>query len=921
MINASGYKLAFEFALSMLSGFEERGDDVTDELIRSTVELAIKMVSLQGDAKNIDDSALVREFQSRFNIRQGPATILEAKDRREWLPEKHDNIEWRFWKRYERYLLKEKKWPPRVVRGVDELTDKILERLEDPTRNGEWDRRGMVAGQVQSGKTANYTGLICKATDAGYRLIIILAGMHKDLRSQTQLRLDEGFLGYSTKDRMMFDPANRRIGVGAVKGEKLYPIQTLTTSEDGGDFKNAIAKGSNIDLSSVPLILVVKKQVNILKNLNGWLTSRYGEKDKETGKMFIRDIPLLLVDDECDNASVNTKKQDTDPTAINAGIRKLLHSFSQSSYVGYTATPFANIFINLNNTTDVHGDELFPRDFIVNLPTPSNYVGAVRFFGLSEDPDVGLEEQDRLPLIRYIDDHEDWLIKEDKTDCIPGALPYSLKKSLKSFIIAGAVRILRGQENEHHSMLIHVTRYKQVQSKVRTQVYREIKSLQNRLNFGDGDSPEQLLLELRKIWDEDFIPTTEAINDPEIQKPSWEEVSLLLSKSASKIVVKTINGEVKETLDYDNHPEGLSVIAIGGDKLSRGLTLEGLTISYYLRASKMYDTLMQMGRWFGYRPGYLDLCRLYTTNELVEWYEHITIASEELRQEFDYMAMLDKTPAQFGLKVRTHPAGLTISSVGKIRDGKTLKVSYAGSISETVAFYKNPEKNQKNFEKFVQFLGDCGEPDVSPISASGDAYIWKNITGSDIVKLLLNVETHRDSLRANSKLLAEYINVQLSKNELNTWTVVLKSKRNFKPPTQPKYADISGHRVGLYKRTKSKASSNDRYSIKRLVSPVDESIDLPEDVKKKIRAGLKEDSASQNQASNGELANPYRAERSPDRGLLLIYPLDPEDAGWTVAPPILGFAISFPGSANTSSVEYRVNNTYYLEEFGDETEE
>jgi hypothetical protein len=921
MSNTSGYELAFEFAFTMLLKIEERGDDVTDELIQSTADLSIQMVELQGNAENIDIPSLVRQLQSIFNVRQGPGTALKGKDLRDWLPEKRGNIDWRFWKRYERYLLKEKKWSPKVVRGVDELTDKVLERLEDPSHDGKWDRRGMVAGQVQSGKTANYTGLICKATDAGYRLIIVLAGMHKDLRSQTQLRLDDGFLGYSTKDRMMYDPTNRRIGVGAIKGEKLYPIQTLTTSEDGGDFKNAIAKGSNIDLSSVPLILVVKKQVGILKNLNGWLTSRYGEKDKETGKISINNIPLLLIDDECDNASVNTKKKDGDPTAINAGIRKLLHSFSQSSYVGYTATPFANIFINLNNTTDVHGDELFPRDFIINLPAPTNYVGAVRFFGLSEDPDAGLEEQDRLPLIRYVDDHEDWLDKKDKTDCVPRALPSSLKKSLKSFIISGAVRILRGQRKEHHSMLIHVTRYKQVQSKIRTQVHREIKSLQNRLSYGDGASPEQLLSELKQIWDEDFIPTTEAINDPDIQRFSWEDILLNLSLSASKIVVKTINGEVKETLDYDNHPEGLTVIAIGGDKLSRGLTLEGLTVSYYLRASKMYDTLMQMGRWFGYRPGYLDLCRLYTTNELVGWYEHITAASEELRQEFDYMAMLDKTPAEFGLKVRTHPAGLTISSVGKIRDGKTLKVSYAGSISETVAFYKDPAKSQKNLEAFTQFLNDCGDPAISPTSTSGDAYIWKDIAGNDVVKLLLKIETHRDSLRANSKLLAEYIKAQLAKDELTSWTIVLKSKRIFKPSDQPKYVDISGCRVGLYKRTKSSASTVNRYSIKRLVSPIDESIDLPEEVKQRIREDIKESSASRNQAVDGELTNPYRKERSSDKGLFLIYPLDPEDAGWMVEPPILGFAISFPGSSNVSSVEYRVNNTYYVEEFGDEGEE
>jgi len=917
MSNSHEYEQALDFALSML----KRNDDVTDELIRSTVELAIKMVGLQGNPENIDIEALVWDLQSRFNVRIGTGTILESKDRRDWLPERHDSIEWRFWKRYERYLLEEENWSPRVIRRVDELTDKVLERLENPTRNGSWDRRGMVAGQVQSGKTANYTGLICKAADAGYRLIVILAGMHNDLRSQTQIRLDEGFLGYSTRHRMTFDPSNLRVGVGTLKGEKLHPVQTLTNSEEKGDFKLTIAKHASIDLSSVPLLLVVKKNGSVLGHLNRWLAGRYGEKDSKTGRVIIHDVPLLLIDDECDNASINTRDEDANPTTINARIRELLHSFSQSSYVGYTATPFANIFINLNTRTDQHGDELFPRDFIVNLPAPDNYIGPVRFFGLAADPEAGLEAQDSLPVIRYIEDYEDWVADKHKPDYVPGSLPFSLKKALKSFIISCATRMARGQEREHNSMLVHVTRFTKVQNKIKTQINRELQHLQRRLRYGDGESSEQLFSELERLWNDDFVPTSEAIDDTDILKVNWQEVRAYLEPAAQKIQVRVINGKAKELLDYVDNPDGLNVIAIGGDKLSRGLTLYGLTISYYLRASKMYDTLMQMGRWFGYRPKYLDLCRLYTTNELVEWYEHITIASEELRQEFDYMAMLDKTPAEFGLKVRTHPAGLTISSVGKIRDGKTLRVSYAGSISETVAFYKDPTRNQKNFDKFAQFLTEGGEPTIAPTVTSGDAYIWRDIAGSDIVKLLRSVETHRDSLRANSKLLAEYISAQLAKSELRSWTVVLKSKRTFKSDETPKHTNISGCRVGLYKRTKSTASSVDRYSIKRLVSPADEGIDLPEEVRRRIREESKQDNTSQDQTVDGEPSNPFRRERSCDRGLLLIYPLDPEDAGWSLEPPILGFAISFPGSTNASSVEYRVNNVYYSEEFGDEDEE
>ena len=891
MNNSQEYQQALDFALAIL----KHNDEVTDELIREKVNLALKMLQLQGSIENIDPDALIWDLQGRFTVRMASGTILDGEDRMDWLPKRRDNIEWRFWRRYERYLLEEKKLPPLVVRRYDELTDLILERLEDPTKKGHWDRRGMVAGQVQSGKTANYTGLICKAADAGYRLIIVLTGMHNDLRSQTQLRLDEGFIGYNTRQHMMFDPNNRRTGVGKLRGEQLHRVNSLTNSEGKGDFNLDVAKKINTDLQAVPTLLVVKKNGKILRTLNGWATRRHGEKDPATGRLIVHDIPLLLIDDECDNASINTRDDDTSPTTINARIRELLNSFAQSAYIGYTATPFANIFIDLNTHTQQHGNDLFPRDFIVNLPAPDNYVGPSRVFGINADPDSGLEEQESLPIVRAINDYQNWIPDTHKTDHVPGELPHSLKKALKSFIISCAARMARGQGQEHNSMLVHVTRWNEVQTKVKNKISSELKSIQRRLRYGDGGSSNRIFAEFQMLWEEDFVPTTQAIDDPDIKLFTWKEIENLLEAAAQKIQVKAINGKAEDVLDYADNPDGISVIAIGGDKLSRGLTLEGLTISYYLRASKMYDTLMQMGRWFGYRPGYLDLCRLYTSEELINWYQHITAASEELRQEFDYMAMLNQTPSKFGLRVRTHSGGLAISNVGKIRKGKVLRVTYAGDISETVAFDKDPSINNKNLDCFAKFLAANGKPDQEPTATKSDAYVWTNVHGNDIVTLLKQVKTHRDSIRANSQLLADYVSQQLMKNELRYWTVVLKSKKDAKPGFVGKYE------VGLYKRT-SKGSNDSRYSIPRLVSPDDEVIYLPggsRQVKEK---------------------KTFRENRDPDRGLLLIYPLNPVEAGLQ-GNPILGFALSFPGSQNASSVEYLVNNVYYAQEFGEEEQE
>jgi hypothetical protein len=681
----------------------------TRQIIQEKVKIAVDSTtaSQQNRAVEVDEEKLVRELESLFNIWMGLGTVLENnKDGHiPWLADRNSEVNWDFWNRYVRYLEEEKGWAPSTTKGLDQLTDSILERLEYPLRSGDWDRRGMVVGQVQSGKTANYTGLICKAVDAGYKLIIVLAGMQDSLRSQTQLRLDEGFLGYDSQVHRASTQESSSIGVGQIPLGKRLIADSATNSANNGDFSKKVAGQFGVSAGAGnPLLFVVKKNTTVLKNLLHWAL-RHGDKDEKSAKR-VRGVPLLVIDDEADNASINTNsplldengkvQEEYDVSAINGLIRRLLHSFEKSAYVGYTATPFANIFIYSDPTqkNPEYGDDLFPRSFIINLPAPSNYIGPVQVFGLDTNPAIGLEASEALPIIRPVEDQKEWMPDKHKKDHVPGELPGSIKEAIRAFILCCAARIVRGQENEHNSMLVHVARFTAVQSKVTKQVKDELNSLQKRLRYGDSNAPGKLEEEFEQLWKDDFVPTTSSIlssiPDPPLKSVSWEEVKPLLHRAASKIQVKKINGTAKDVLDYWEHKDkGLSVIAIGGDKLSRGLTLEGLSVSYYLRASKMYDTLMQMGRWFGYRPGYLDLCRLYTTDELIEWYEHITVASEELRQEFDYMADAGATPDEFGLKVRTHPQGLLITGANKMKTGTVMQLSYTRSLSETTIFYKN----------------------------------------------------------------------------------------------------------------------------------------------------------------------------------------------------------------------------------------
>lgn len=883
------YNMARQLALVLLKGEQTP----TKQIIQENVENAVNSVRTRKKGRaEVDEEKLVRELESLFNIWMDEGRVLEnPEDHIPWLADRNSDINWDFWNRYVRYLEEEKGLAPATTQGLDQLTDSILERLENPLRSGAWDRRGMVVGEVQSGKTANYTGLICKAVDAGYKLIVVLAGMHNSLRSQTQRRLDEGFLGRDSQVNRAFDRGQNSLrGAGKILSEKLLIAHSATSSAEKGDFNQRVANQNGmIPGGAEPVLLVVKKNKSVLTNLLKWALNVRGIVNEESGKQIVRGVPLLVIDDEADNASINTNPpvrdengqvlEEYDVSAINGSIRKLLDSFEKSAYVAYTATPFANIFIHpdVNKKNHEFGDDLFPRSFIINLPAPSNYIGPVQIFGLDKNDPEALESSPitrRVPIIRRVDDQQEWMPDKHKKDYIPGEIPGSLKKAIRAFILCCAARIVRDQENEDNSMLVHVTRFTKVQSLVEKQVKDELTSLQKRLRYGDRKVRGKLEEEFEQLWKEDFVPTTSSIlssiADPKLTSVSWEEVKPSLHRAASKIQIKKINGTAKDVLDYSEHKNGLSVIVIGGDKLSRGLTLEGLSVSYYLRASKMYDTLMQMGRWFGYRPGYLDLCRLYTTDELVEWYEHITIASEELRQDFNYMADTGATPEQFGLKVRTHPGGLVISGANTLKTGTNMSLSYAGHLSQPQLFSKDENINQKNLEvteKLLMKLGTYSEQDRTL------NYIWRDVTAEKITDFLTEYKLHDKCKPPDNSNLVSYINAQLPQEELVSWTVILISKQR----AQNRYS-IAGHEVGLAERTDVSKESDKEYRLqgRNVLSSPDEWLDLSEDVQNEIRKSLKLKQINKEKRSRTPDGNIIRSWRSPKNGLLLLYPLDPK---------------------------------------------
>jgi hypothetical protein len=891
------------------------------ESIRDCVQ---KAASVCQKVDKCDEDKLVLELESIYTTFIGNGTKLDDhEDHIPWLSDRKSSINWDFWDRYQLYLEQEKSWSPSTLNKLDDLTDQVLSRLEDPLRKGKWDRRGVVVGQVQSGKTSNYTGLICKAVDAGYKVVIVLAGIHNSLRSQTQLRLDEGFLGRDTQVKRAYEEGIAPLGVGNIRlNNKKLIVHSATSSEEKGDFNNRVANQLGlIPGGHDPILMVVKKNKSVLTNLVKWALSTVTE---QAGKRVMRDVPLLVIDDEADHASINTKLMldengksvdDDNVTAINGLIRKLLNGFEQSAYIGYTATPFANIFIYPNSLSDKHGTDLFPRSFIINLPAPSNYIGPAQVFGLEAEPAIDLEEVRGLDIIREINDQTEWMPVNHKKGHKPPYLPASLKEAIRAFILTCAVRIIRGQESSHNSMLIHVTRYQDVQKKVISLVKEELTSLQRRLRYGEGNAPDLVLVEFEILWQRDFEPTTESVSQVQphyaMQQLSWDEVKSSLYHAVSRIQVKEINGSAKDILDYFEYKNGLNVIAVGGDKLSRGLTLEGLSVSYFLRASKMYDTLMQMGRWFGYRPGYLDLCRLYTTDELIDWYSHITSASEELKLEFDHMAEIGATPQDYGIKVRTHPQGLLITGVNKMRAGTEMELSYAGSLSETTIFYKDREVNWDNFQATENLLLPLDKP-----SESTKNFIWTGTSAEKILEFLSAYKSHEGCKPANTQILSEYIRAQIPLGELTSWTIALissKSATHFYP--------IANNQVGLTRRSDASSTSVLEYRLSKshILSPTDEWIDLPDQVKEQIREETRREREKKGKTSSSNTPSGpiLRSKRSPNQALIILYPLDPNNIGLDWDFPIIGFVISFPSSTTAKRIKYKVNNVYWEQEFGE----
>lgn len=922
-INQTAKLVCYAF-LNMISK-EEITDDIIYNIIKEKIESAPEF-------KEVDLKNLFEVIRSECGIGKGEITVM-SDDIDPWLSEEKSNINFELWNRYKLYMSQND--PSFPVNDLDDFTDKILDKCVNPKDKNSWDRRGMVVGHVQSGKTSNYVGLINKATDSGYKVIIVIAGTISSLRRQTQERIDAGFIGRSSS-AFIRENENRLIGVGKLKVET--DIYSLTSSYyksgDEGDFSQSVANRLNIPIGKNPVVFVIKKNKSILENLIDWFSKNENIKNIDgTPKLF--DVPALIIDDEADAASVNTAKDINEVKTINKLIRTLLNVFNQNTFIGYTATPYANLFISQEHNEDLTtivknkeykiGEDLFPRDFIINIKAPTNYIGAAKIFGF-ENPNG--TENEPLDIFRAIDDFDPpffrTINKHNKED-LPEYLPKSLEKAIKSFILTCTIRRVRGHEKKHNSMLIHVALLVKWIDRVAYLVNDKMREYKNAIDGND----EALLIDLRNLYESDFLPTTENVlenldyTDIRIKTHSWEEVKKELKKATSKIEVRSVHGTRSTTnleyhnieeIDYSRYENGFSVIAVGGSRLSRGITLEGLSVSYYLRTTKMYDSLMQMGRWFGYRPGYVDLCRLYTTEQIFEWFNHITMATEEMRDDFDEMTAALQKPKDFRLKVRNHHGLMTITSLAKLHHSDKIEISFSGTNPQTYQLLKTKLAIENNFKQFKELL-NIGNKKIEIIKHKETDSIPKYVLIKDfdkerIASFLDNYKIDLPKIK-NAKL-GEYI---LKQSEIKEWSVAIVSNTDTRVFIDWKGGSKKGERdkneelkryiisignqeitLGCSVRNQQLNRNGEFYHISK--NQIDDTADRQIDLTK---TGFK-------------LNSEIKIERSIEKkGLLLIYALDERGTpNVKNDKPIIGYSLHFPKIDNEQKVSYTstINNGF-----------
>lgn len=796
-----------------------------------------------------------REFEEQFNVRLEKGTLIQGESSKKrdtswWTNRVKQEADNYYSGRNLKYLKEQGILSIPVIQTISTDTDNILDNLENP-KTEFFDVYGMVVGHVQSGKTGNYSNLICKAADAGYKFIVVVAGGTNILRSQTQERINNDFIGFS---------GGLKVGVGLLEdyenSRKPVSLTTLNADFNKADAIKA-SQGLSFDTISTPVVLVIKKNTTTLTNVIDWLASQYRNE--------ITEHAMLMIDDESDYASIDTsKEEDNNPSTINRKIRKLLSLFSRKSYIAYTATPYANVFID---DEAKHEDEkdLFPEDFIYALDVPNNYFGAEKVF---------LDKSNQY--LVEVDDYQDLLpLKHNKLFEVRD-LPDSLYNAIHLYLINISIRRLRGQASSHNSMLIHVSRFTNIHQQISALVYDYLDTLKNDIyTYGKLQGSSEISCLIKSIFD------TYETHDI-YEKPPWVSIINELTIFIKQVVVREVHGEVKENkLEYLKSRPTYAIV-VGGQSLSRGFTIEGLTVSYFLRTTKFYDTLMQMGRWFGYRVGYEDLCRIYTTKTMIDNFAEIILATKELFDDFSRMAELSKTPKQFGLCIKELPMSLlqvTAKNKQQRAEDIILQLNLDGREVETSWLSSDSVINKKNIQEIERLVVSLNSERLEQ-EINSNHYLWRSVPKDKVIDFLNNFITYPPEsdqvsmISIKTKMPIHFV-LKYAKETIVDWDIALFSGRG------EEYS-INSMNIRLQKRKFKDKGDFLEVSNRQLSSGDAESLPLPEQSRIKVGADRKR----------------ARAERS--RPLLMLHLIEPEMESISGSSiefnPLAGFGISFHGT-------------------------
>ncbi|MEU1015964.1 Z1 domain-containing protein [Streptomyces sp. NPDC005898] len=828
----------------MSSELDQMYDVFRSLLETSTPAEAVKQLEILG----VDEGRIqrIREFheQQLLAIKEMEEPRVAVYGNREtWYTGPREND--RAWPAI-RSALEKSGWSPDALKDLDASSTRVVSLLNHP-KEPAFAARGLVVGYVQSGKTTNFTSVMAKAADRGYKLFIVLAGIHNGLRRQTQARLAQQLVESNPTAWTQLTGLDR----------------DFVPTENAASFFG----GSN----TTHVLCVVKKNALVLRKFARWL---------ESASEYLQQAPALVIDDEADQASVAT-------TSINPLILRILETLPKAAYVGYTATPFANILI------DPAAKDLYPSDFIVNLPQPKEHFGTEVLFGRyaldGEDPE---DVDDGYDMIRSIPAEDVPLVTPATKADAEGFTPEitdTLDEAIQYFWLTTAARRVRGTGNKHATMLIHTS--------MRIQVHNSFRAPLRKLRahaLEHLDDP-QTLRRLRTLWDEETarVPA----EDFGLTKVPFESLLEQLPGVIRDCRIIMDNSESEDTLDYDNGP--VVAIAVGGNKFSRGLTLEGLAVTYFVRAASAYDTLLQMGRWFGFRHGYADLPRVWMTPELHASFRHLATVEADMRRDIDVYLHENETPQTFAVRLRTHPV-LRVTAAAKMQSAIRASAAYGGRRIQTRYFHTRADwlrDNQGAARELVHLAVDeAATHDSHPETGR---HILRGVPYTGVLDFLSRYRFHENSQECDAQLISSYIRRRVQRGSLLRWNIAIVGNRAASDDTA-NFTFAPDVTVGRITRARlhNLTGDPDFADIKTLMSRADAAVDLSD----ALRGWTEKEITDQ------------RRKQLPDTGLIVLYPIDkdsrPSERREQFREPlgaedhVIGVGLVFPETGDDSEVSW-----------------